>query len=93
MGVRRIVGNVKQWRAVLVLAKHIQRDETRAGVIALVAENAIQFQRMTNGFVDLQHHLFRHQQQIHFSTRAIGCKQELKRVFSQSFAAAQKSRA
>ena len=44
----RIVGNVEQFRAVLEMAKHIQRHKTGSGKVAFIAENAIQFKRMAD---------------------------------------------
>ena len=57
----RIVGHVQQMRAVLIGAKHVGGDEAGAGIVAFVAQYAIEFQRMADRFVNLQHHLIGHQ--------------------------------
>ena len=41
------------------------RDEARAGVVALVAEDAVELERVADRLVDLQHHLVGHEQQVH----------------------------
>ena len=45
------------------------RDEARAGIVAFVAEDAIELERVADRFVDLEHHLVGHEHQI---TRAGG---------------------
>jgi len=51
------------------VAKVAGLHKTGAGVVALVAENTVQLQRVADGLVDLQDHLVRHQQQV---ARALG---------------------
>src|SRR5688500_10221939 len=57
LGAGRIVGHVEQLRAVAVAAEHVECHEAGTGKIALVAEDAVELQRMADRFVDLQHHL------------------------------------
>ncbi len=75
-----VEGHIEKFRAVLQAAKVFCLDETGASVIAFIAEDAVQFQRMTDGFVDLQHHLVGHQQQIAWTLRRVRCQQQLQRL-------------
>ncbi|MNK86274.1 hypothetical protein D3C87_1061800 [compost metagenome] len=72
-----IEGHVEQAGTVLQAAEIAGFDETGAGVIALVAEDAVEFQRMADGFVDLQHHLIGHQQQVARALRGVRREQQL----------------
>ena len=71
----RVESDVQQRRAVLIAAEHIECHKAGTREITLVAEDAIKFQRMADRFVDLQHHLVRHKDDIHFPGRAIGRRQ------------------
>ena len=73
----RIESHVEQIRAVLQAAEIAGLDETGAGVIALIAEDAVELQRVTDGFVDLQHHLIGHQQQVARALGGVGREQQL----------------
>jgi hypothetical protein len=42
------------------MPEHLASDEARAGVITLIAQNAIELERVAYRFMDLQHHLVRH---------------------------------
>ncbi len=77
LGDARVEADIEQGRTILVSAKVLQPDKAGARVVALVAKDAIQFQRMADGFVDLQHHLVRHQQQVGGAARRIGRVQQL----------------
>ena len=57
-----------------------QLDEAGAGVVALVAQDAVQLQRMADTLVDLQHHLVRRQHQGAGVGRAGRGAQELHRL-------------
>ena len=80
LGDVRIEGHVEQFGAVLQAAEVFGLDETGAGVIALVAEDAVQFQRVADGLVDLQHHLVGHQQQVARALRGVRRQQQLQRL-------------
>lgn len=73
----RVEGYVEQVGAVLQAAEIAGLDETGAGVIALIAEDAVELQRVTDGFMDLQHHLIRHQQQVARALRGVRREQQL----------------
>src|SRR5471032_661292 len=80
LGNVRVEGYVEQFGAVLQAAEVFCLDETGAGVIALVAEDTVQFQRVADGFVDLQHHLVRHQQQVARALWRVRRQQQLQRL-------------
>ncbi|MNZ73571.1 hypothetical protein D3C78_919840 [compost metagenome] len=63
--------------AVLQAAEVTGLDEAGTGVVAFIAEDPVQLQRVADGFVDLQHHLVGHQQQIARVLRGVGCQQQL----------------
>ena len=75
----RIEAHVHQGRPVLQPAEILRLDEAPAGVIAFIAQDAIEFQRVADGLVNLQHHLVRHQDQVHVAAGAIGRLQQLQR--------------
>ncbi len=75
----RVEGHVQQFRTVAVRAEHFLLDEAPAGEVALITENTIEFERMADRFVNLQHHLIGHQQQIPLARRAIRRGQQLQR--------------
>src|SRR5262245_15648101 len=56
-GTGRIERDVQQLRAVAIRTEHIERDETAAGVVALIAEDAVELERMADRLVHLQDHL------------------------------------
>ena len=72
-----VKGDVEALGAVGVGAEHVGRDKAGACVIALVAQNAIEFERVADGFVNLQDHLIRSQHQIHDAGGAIGRGEQL----------------
>nr|GFC33288.1 hypothetical protein [Tanacetum cinerariifolium] len=80
LGNLRVEGHVEQARAVLQAAKVAGFDEAGAGVVALVAEDPVQFQRMADGLVDLQDHLVRRQQQVTWAGRGVGRQDQLQRL-------------
>ena len=53
-GHTRIEGHVEQWRAVLVMTEILLANEAGTGEVALVAEDAVQLQRVADGLVDGQ---------------------------------------
>ncbi len=63
-------------------------DEAGAGEVALVAEDAVQFQRMADGFMDLQDHLVRQQQQVARTAGCVRCQQQLQRLVGDARGAA-----
>jgi hypothetical protein len=77
---RGIERDIEKIGAVPVRPEHLRRDEARAGEVPLVAENAVELERMSDRLVDLQDHLVRHQQHVHRSARAIGGPDELERL-------------
>ena len=79
-GYLRIEGHVEQAGTVLQAAEVFGFDETGAGVIALVTEDAVQLQRVADGFVDLQHHLVGHQQQVALALRGVWRQEQLQRL-------------
>ncbi|VVN41397.1 hypothetical protein PS683_05535 [Pseudomonas fluorescens] len=72
-----VEGHVEQGRAVLQVAEVLGLDEAGAGIIALVAEDAVELQRMADGLVDLQDHLVGHQQQVAWALGRVWCQQQL----------------
>ncbi len=62
------------------MTDHVRSDEAAAGVIALVAEDAVQLQRVADAFVDLKHHLRGHQQHVGGSRRALRRLQQRQRL-------------
>jgi hypothetical protein len=70
IGHARVEGDIEQRRAVAVAAEHVQRHEAEAGIVALVAEDAVELQRVADALVDLQRHLAWHQHQVHDARRA-----------------------
>ncbi len=77
LGNVRVKGHVEQVGAVLQVPEVAGLDEAGAGVIALVTENAVQLQRVADGFVDLQDHLVGHQQQVPRALGRVGGQQQL----------------
>ncbi|ETN86426.1 hypothetical protein NECAME_16328 [Necator americanus] len=77
LGVER---HVQQRGTVLIAAEHLRLHEAPASEVALVAENPVQFEWMTDRFVNLQHHLVRHQQQVARARRAVRCREQLQRL-------------
>ena len=63
--------DVEQFGAVAVRAEHLRGDETGAGVVALVAEDAVELERVADRLVDLQDHLVGGQQHVHHPGRAV----------------------
>ena len=57
----RIKGDVHQRGTVAEAADIFRCDKTAARIVALVAEDAVYFQRVPDAFMDLQHHLVGHQ--------------------------------
>ena len=57
--------------------------EAGAGVVALVSQDAIDFQRMADRLVDLQVDLIRVQQQIHRPGGAVGGREQSERLLGQ----------
>ena len=72
--------DVQQLGAVLVGAEHVGRDEARAGVVALVAEDPVEFERVADRLMDLQDHLVGCEQRIHHAGRAVGGGEQLERL-------------
>jgi hypothetical protein len=72
------------------VAEHVERDKTRPCVIALVAEDAIEFERVADRLVNLEHHLVWHEQHRHRSGGAVRRSHELQRFIRQSLAATYK---
>ena len=77
LGNVRVEGHVEQGRAVLQAAEVLGLDEAGAGVIALVAQDAVELQRVADRFVDLQDHLVGHQQQVARALGRVRCQQQL----------------
>src|SRR5262245_22826758 len=73
----RVIGDIEEVGAVAITAEHIWSDETGASIVALIAENAIEFQRMADGLVDLQDHLIGRKQDIHRTRGTVGRGQQL----------------
>ncbi|MCY1175796.1 hypothetical protein D9M73_160500 [compost metagenome] len=73
----RIEGDIEQFRAVLQAAEICGFDEAGPGIITLIPEDAVQFQRVADGFVDLQHHLVGHQQQVALALRGVWRQEQL----------------
>ena len=57
LGPGRIEGDVEEIGAIAVRAEHVGHHEAGASVVALVTQDTVQFQGMSNGLVDLQDHL------------------------------------
>ena len=72
----RVKSHIQQWRSILISAKHVQCHEAGAGKIALVTQYAIELKRVADRFVDLQHHLVRHQDYVHRARWAVGRAQQ-----------------
>ena len=72
IGLGRIERDIEQIGAIAIAAEHLRRDETGSGIVAFVSKNAVQLQGMADAFMDLQHHLVRHQQQVAYAGRTIG---------------------
>ena len=68
--------------AVTVGSEHVGRNEARSREIALVTEDAVELQRMSDRLVDLQHHLVGREQHVHSTRRAIRREQKLEPLFS-----------
>ncbi len=73
----RVEGDVEEVRAVAEAAEHVRRDEAGAGVVALVAEDPVEFQRVADRLVNLQDHLIRSEEDVHDSRGAVGSRQKL----------------
>ena len=74
---RGVEGDVEEVGAVTVGAEHVGGDEAGAGVVALVAENAVELQRVADRLVNLQDHLVGRQQHVHAAGRAVGRQKQL----------------
>src|SRR5205085_11480353 len=68
-------------------AEHIGRDKARSGVVALVAQYAVELERVADRFMDLQHHLVGHQQQIHAAGWTIRRREQLQGFIREALAA------
>ena len=79
LGPRGVKGDVEEVRAIAVAAEHGRGDEAGAGVVALVAEDAVEFQRMPDGLVDLQDHLIGCEQDRQPARGAVRRQQHLQR--------------
>ena len=88
LGARRVERDVQELGAVAVGAEHVGRDEARAGEIALVAEDAVELERMSDRLVDLQHHLVGRQQDVHRPDGQFGASEQLQRLFGDTPTAA-----
>ena len=77
---RRIERDVEQVGAIAIGAEHVGRDEARAGEIALVAQDAVELERMADRFVDLQDHLVGRQQHVHRAARAVRRSEQFQRL-------------
>ncbi len=91
LGPRRVERDVEEFGAVAIRAEHVRRDEARAGEIALVAQDAVEFQRMADRLVDLQDHLVRRQQHVHRAARAVRRRKQFERFLRDPAAAADES--
>jgi hypothetical protein len=80
LGTSRIERDVQELGAVPVGAEHVQGDEARAREVALVAEDAVELERMPDRFVDLEHHLVGREQHVHPPGRAVRCDQQFERL-------------
>ena len=80
LAARGVERDVQEVGAVAVRAEHVGRDEARAGEVALVAQDPVELQRMSDRLVDLQDHLVGHQEHVHRPGRAIGRGDELERL-------------
>ncbi len=89
---RRVVTDVEQRAAVSVATEQVERDEAGAGEVALVAEDAVELQRVADALVDLQHHLVRHQQHRHRARRAVRRHCERDRLSGETGAVGQQTR-
>ena len=83
-GAKVVIGDVEQFLSVLVGADHIGRYEAGPGVVALVPQSPVELERVTDGLVDLQDHLVGCQKHIHRPARAVGCREELHRLFGEA---------
>ena len=63
-GVGRIKGHIHQWAAVLQHTKIRRLNKAPTGIVAFITKDAIEFQRMTNRFMDLEEHLVGGEDQI-----------------------------
>ena len=79
LGARRIERDVEQLRPVAIRAEHVGRDEARAGEVALVAEDAVELERVADRLVDLQDHLVGREQHVHRPVGAVRRGEELER--------------
>ena len=59
------------------MAEIFLANETGTGEVALITEDAVQLQRMTDRLVDLQDHLVRHQQKVTRTVQGVGRQQQL----------------
>ncbi len=76
-----IKGDVHELGSVLQGADVLQVHEGGACVVPLVAQDAVQFQGMPHGLVDLEHHLVRRQHEIRIHGRAFGRGEQLQGLF------------
>ena len=74
-------GGVKRDRemltAVHVGSKHVGRHEACARIVAFIAENTVQLQRMPDALMDLEHHLVGCEEESHWAAWANGRVEEL----------------
>ena len=82
--IRGVEGDVQQLGPVAVAAEHVGGDEAGARVVAFVAQDAVQLQRVADGLVHLENELVRGQQHIHGAGGAIGRRQELQGFLRQN---------
>ena len=73
-------GHVEEVAAPAVVAEHVERDEARAREVALVAQDAVELERVADALVDLQHHLVGHQQHVHLAFGAVGRAHQFQRL-------------
>ncbi len=93
LGDFRVEADVEQAGAVLVATEVLGLDEAGTGVVALVAEDAIQLQRVADRLVDLQDHLVRHQQQVAAAARGVRRRQRLQGLVGDAWRGADQAEA
>ena len=76
-----IEGDVHELGAVAQGADVRELHEGGAGVVALVAEDAVQLQGVAHGLVDLEHHLVGRQHEVRRHGRAFGGREQLQGLF------------
>ncbi len=89
----RVERDVQQIGTVAIGAEHVGCDEGRAGVVALVAEDAVELERMADRLVDLQDHLVGQEQHVHRAARAVRRGDELECLGGQPPAGADEAEA